>query len=71
MHWFDDSALTLAAFIPLVGLALVLLIPGAKEQAIKVTALTASITCWSNQYAARAMGPEMPATMTFSYSASR
>ena len=25
MQWFDDSALTLAAFIPLVGLALVLL----------------------------------------------
>ena len=43
MQWFDDSALTLAAFIPLVGLALVLLIPGAKEQMIKVTALAASV----------------------------
>jgi NADH-quinone oxidoreductase subunit M len=43
MHWFDDSALTLAAFIPLVGLAAVLLIPGAQERAIKVTALVASI----------------------------
>src|ERR1700730_977582 len=43
MHWFDDSALTLAAFIPLVGLAVVLLIPGAQERAIKVTALVTSI----------------------------
>ncbi len=43
MHWFDDSALTLAAFIPLVGLAAVLLIPRAQEQAIKVTALVASL----------------------------
>jgi NADH-quinone oxidoreductase subunit M len=42
MRWFDDTALTLAAFIPLAGLALVLCIPRAQEQAIKVTALVAS-----------------------------
>ena len=43
MHWFDDWALTLAVFIPLVGLAAVLFIPRAQEQAIKVTALIASV----------------------------
>jgi NADH-quinone oxidoreductase subunit M len=43
MHWFDDSALTLAVFIPLVGLAAVLCIPRAQEQAIKLTALITSV----------------------------
>jgi len=43
MHWFDDWALTLAVFIPLVGLAVVLFIPRAYEQAIKWTALVASL----------------------------
>jgi NADH-quinone oxidoreductase subunit M len=43
MHWFDDWALTLAVFIPLVGLAAVLFIPRAQEQAIKVTALITSV----------------------------
>ena len=31
MDWFDDWALTLAVFIPLVGMAIVLLIPKAEE----------------------------------------
>jgi NADH-quinone oxidoreductase subunit M len=45
MEWFDDWALTLAVFLPLVGMALVLLIPRAQEQAMKVTALlTALVT---------------------------
>jgi NADH-quinone oxidoreductase subunit M len=43
MHWFDSWALTLAVFIPLVGLAAVLFIPRAYEQAIKTTALVASL----------------------------
>src|ERR1022692_330648 len=43
MHWFDEWALTLAVFIPLAGLAAVLFIPRAHEQAIKVTALIASL----------------------------
>src|SRR6266542_1845351 len=43
MSWFDDWALTLAVFVPLVGMAVVLLIPRAQEQAIKVTALLASV----------------------------
>ena len=45
MDWFDDWALTLAVFVPAVGMALVLLIPRAQEQAIKATALlTALVT---------------------------
>src|SRR5260370_41633340 len=43
MPGFDDWALTLAVFIPLVGLAAVLFIPRAQEQAIKVTALITSV----------------------------
>src|SRR6185312_5336849 len=43
MDWFDDWALTLAVFIPLVGMAVVLLLPKAQEQAVKVTALVASL----------------------------
>ena len=45
MDWFDDWALTLAVFVPLVGMALVLLIPRVHETAIKATALgTALVT---------------------------
>ncbi len=45
MDWFDDSALTLAVFVPLVGMALVLLIPKVHETAIKsIALLTAVIT---------------------------
>jgi NADH-quinone oxidoreductase subunit M len=43
MDWFDDWALTLAVFIPLVGMAVVLLLPKAEEEAAKVTALIASL----------------------------
>jgi NADH-quinone oxidoreductase subunit M len=43
MNWFDDWALTLMVFLPLVGMALVLVIPRAQEQAIKWTALLASL----------------------------
>src|SRR5690349_2952306 len=45
MDWFDDWALTLAVFIPAVGMAIVLLIPRAEEQLIKiVTLLTTLVT---------------------------
>src|SRR5262245_10994746 len=43
MDWFDDWALTLAVFIPLVGMAIILLIPRAEEQLIKVVALLTSL----------------------------
>jgi len=43
MDWFDDWALTLAVFVPIVGMAMVLLIPRAHEQAIKCTALITAI----------------------------
>lgn len=43
MNWWDDWALTLAVFVPLVGMALVLVIPRAQEQAIKTTALLTSL----------------------------
>jgi len=43
MEWFDDWALTLVVFIPLVGMALVLLLPRAQETAIKATALVTSL----------------------------
>ncbi|TMK66641.1 MAG: NADH-quinone oxidoreductase subunit M [Actinobacteria bacterium] len=43
MNWFDDSALSLAVFIPLVGMALVLVIPKAQEQAIKLTTLITAV----------------------------
>jgi NADH-quinone oxidoreductase subunit M len=45
MDWFDSWALTLATFLPLVGCAVVLLIPRAKEELIKqVTLLTTLVT---------------------------
>ena len=45
MDWFDDWALTLAVFIPAVGMAIVLLIPKAEENLIKVvTLLTTLVT---------------------------
>ena len=43
MDWFDDWALTLAVFVPLVGMALVLMIPKAQETAIKTTALVTAL----------------------------
>src|ERR1044072_6470760 len=45
MDWFDSWALTLAIFLPLVGLAVVLVIPRAKEELIKqVTLITTLVT---------------------------
>ena len=45
MDWFDSWALSLAVFIPLVGTAVVLAIPKAKEQLIKLAALvTTAVT---------------------------
>jgi NADH-quinone oxidoreductase subunit M len=43
MNWFDDWALTLAVFLPAVGMAIVLLIPRADETLIKVVALVTSL----------------------------
>ena len=45
MDWFDSWALSLATFIPMVGMAVVLAIPRAKEELIKqVTLLTTAVT---------------------------
>jgi NADH-quinone oxidoreductase subunit M len=45
MDWFDSWALSLATFIPIVGVAIVLAIPRAKEELIKqVTLLTTALT---------------------------
>jgi NADH-quinone oxidoreductase subunit M len=43
MDWFDDWALTLAVFLPAVGMAIVLLIPKAQEELIKVVTLLTSL----------------------------
>ena len=43
MDWFDDWALTLAVFLPAVGMAIVLLIPRAEEQLIKVVTLITTL----------------------------
>jgi NADH:ubiquinone oxidoreductase subunit 4 (subunit M) len=43
MDWFDDWALTLAVFIPAVGMAIVLLIPRAQEELIKIVTLFTSL----------------------------
>ena len=39
MNWFQEWALTLAIFLPAVGLAIILLLPKAEETAAKVVAL--------------------------------
>src|SRR5881227_3688562 len=45
MDWFDSWALSLAAFIPIVGVAIVLAIPKAREELIKQVALaTTAVT---------------------------
>jgi len=45
MDWFDSWALSLAAFIPIVGVAIVLAIPRAREELIKqVTLVTTAVT---------------------------
>src|SRR3954470_7859352 len=43
MNWFHEWGLTLAIFVPAVGLALVLLVPRAEETTAKVIALLASL----------------------------
>src|SRR5215218_3057265 len=43
MDWFDNWALTLAVFIPVVGMVIVLLIPKAEEQLIKAVALLTTV----------------------------
>jgi NADH-quinone oxidoreductase subunit M len=43
MDWFDNWALTLAVFIPIVGMVIVLLIPKAEENLIKVVTLLATV----------------------------
>src|SRR6476659_2683099 len=43
MDWFDNWALTLAVFIPIVGMVIVLLIPKAEENLIKSVALLATL----------------------------
>jgi len=43
MDWFDNWALTLAVFIPIVGMVIVLLIPKAEENLIKVVALLTTL----------------------------
>jgi NADH-quinone oxidoreductase subunit M len=43
MDWFDDWALTLAVFIPLVGAAILLLTPKGEEAFCKLVALVASL----------------------------
>src|SRR5437764_951804 len=48
MNWFDSWALSLATFIPMVGMAVVLAIPRAKEELIKqATLLTTALTLLS------------------------
>ena len=39
MDWFDSWALSLAVFLPLVGTAVILAIPRAKEKLVKLAAL--------------------------------
>ena len=43
MDWFDNWALTLAVFIPIVGMVIVLVIPKAEENLIKVVALLTTL----------------------------
>src|SRR5215212_7884870 len=43
MDWFDNWALTLAVFIPVIGMVIVLLIPKAEENLIKVVALLTTL----------------------------
>src|SRR6476660_3311174 len=43
MDWFDKWALTLAVFSPIVGMVIVLLVPKAEENLIKVVALLATL----------------------------
>jgi len=44
LDWFDSWALTLAVFLPTVGMVIVLAIPRAQEQAVKVVTLLTTLT---------------------------
>ena len=43
MNWFQEWALTLAIFLPAVGLAIILLLPKAEETAAKAVALLTTL----------------------------
>ena len=43
MNWFQEWALTLAVFLPAVGLAIILLLPKAEETAAKIVALVTTL----------------------------
>ena len=43
MDWFDNWALTLAVFIPFVGMVIIFVIPKAEENLIKVVALLTTL----------------------------
>src|SRR5882762_522905 len=47
MDWFDNWALTLAVFIPLVGMAIVLLVPKTEELLIKVVTLVTTVVTFA------------------------
>ena len=47
MSWFDDWALTLAVFLPVVGMVIVLLIPRAEEGAQKLVALLTTLVTFA------------------------
>ena len=66
MDWFDDWALTLAVFIPLVGMAIVLLIPQAEETSIKVVALLTTLADRRGRHRdPRRLRLRRPATLQF------
>ncbi|HWM17572.1 MAG TPA: NADH-quinone oxidoreductase subunit M, partial [Microbacterium sp.] len=43
MNWFQEWALTLAIFLPAVGMAIILLLPKAEEAAAKTVALVTTL----------------------------
>ena len=47
MNWFDSWALTLTVLIPAVGAAVLLLLPRAEEDAIKLVALLATLATFA------------------------
>ncbi len=47
MNWFDDWALTLAVFLPVVGMVILLLIPRADEGAQKLVALLTTLATFA------------------------
>ena len=47
MNWFDDWALTLAVFLPLVGVVIIGLIPKANEELHKIVALVTALVTFA------------------------